>query len=108
MTMSNEAYRENVIKYIPFTELFAEYRDQYKYGQELERKMNEAYRAGEIGQMYALAAELGVVSIQIQIIQHEVNRRDAEETPLSDEEAREIEAALFEELANSLINSLNQ
>ena len=64
--------------------------------------MNEAYRAGEIGQMFALASELGVVSIQIQILQREVTRRDEEDAPLSAEEAREVEAVLFEELVNSL------
>lgn len=104
MTMNNEAYRENDIKNIPFTELFAEYREKFKYGQALEREMNEAYRAGEIGQMFALAAELGVVSIQIQILNREVKRRDKEDAPLSAEEVREVEAVLFEELVNSLFS----
>lgn len=104
MTMSNEAYRENTIKSIPFTDLFADYRKLAKHGQSLEAEMNEAYRAGEIGQMFALASELGVVSIQLQILQHEVERRDEEDGPLSAEEAREAEAALFEELLNILFD----
>lgn len=102
MTMNNKAYHEDVIKVIPFTELFAEYREKIKYGQALEREMNEAYRDGEIGQMFTLASELGVVSIQLQILQSEVKRRDEEDGPLSPEEASEVEAALFEELVNNL------
>ena len=103
MAMSNEEYRENDIKSIPFVDLFAEYRERFKYGQALEQEMSEAYRAGEIGQMFALASELGVVSIQAQILNREVKRRGEEDAPLSPEEVSQVEAVLLEELINSLL-----
>lgn len=103
MTMSNEAYREDTIKNIPFTELFIEYREKLKYGQALEEAMNESYRDGEISQMFALASELAVVSIKVQILQHEAQRRDEEEALQRLEEVSEVEAALFRELINSLL-----
>ena len=102
MAMSNEEYRENDIKNVPFKVLFNEYRKAYRYMLEVENEMNRAYRDGEIGEMFANAAELGVISIQLQLLENEVKRRDEEDGPISDEEMLEVEVLLLEEMVINL------
>lgn len=104
MTMNNEAYRENDIKNIPFPELFTEYQEKVNYVLELETEMNQAYSTGDIGEVFAISAVLGVVSTQLQIMKREVTRRDEEDGPLSAEEAREVEAVLFQQMINNLFS----
>lgn len=103
MTMSNVAYHEDIIKNVPLTELFDEYQDKYRDGQALEEAMNEAFRDGEIERMFDFAKVLAVISIKIQIIQHEIQRRDAEEALLRPEGVSEAEVALFDALVNSYL-----
>lgn len=103
MTMSNVAYHKDIIKNVPLTELFDEYQDKTRDGQALEEAMNEAYLAGEIERMFDFAKVLAVISIKIQIIQLEIQRRDEEEALLGPEWVSEVEAALFDDLVNSYL-----
>lgn len=102
MTMSNEDYAQENIREIPFGKLFAEFRETFSRAAELERQMNEAYFDGDIGLSFAYASELGVLTIRVQIMQAEVERRDEEDGPLTPEESAEAQAAVFDELLKSL------
>lgn len=98
MALSTVDYQQANLKAIPFVMMFKEYREKVMYGIELEQEMNWAYEAHDTEAMFSIASELGVISIQIQLLQAEANRRDEEDGLFSEEEVREVEAALFEEL----------
>lgn len=102
MTMKTEEYAQDTIKQVSFDRLFQEYRERFNIGQQIEQSLNAAYRDGDVGLALAHASELGVIQIQIQILQSEVERRDREEGPMSEAERESAEAALLEAMIESL------
>lgn len=102
MAMKTEEYAQDTIKQVTFDRLFQEYRERFSVGQEIEHKLNTAYHDGDVKLALAYASELGVIQIQIQILQSEVERRDREEGPMSEAERESAEAALLEAMIESL------
>lgn len=82
MTMSYEDFGTEEIAKLPFLDLFREYQVLMHFRDEVRAEIDLARKANEMGELFANAAELGVIVFQLELIKNEAERRDAAGEPL--------------------------
>lgn len=96
--LENENYAADAIKDVPLTVLAGEFQTLIKLGNEAGRKGGEAYERGDLGEAFAWTSEAAVYSVKSNLIESEVQRRDLEDGPMSEDEARAMTNMVLEAL----------
>lgn len=91
------------LKARPLHELLVDFQSLVEETNDLHKRMSAAHEADDIQLLLALGSEVGVIDVQMTLIDAEAQRRDREDGPMTPEENEAAQEVVMQALLAKLI-----